>query len=572
MFNRLVRPLLSIILVLAALVLLWLPSHAGDANTPLQRAFEKAQDDGHGSYAFRADIEQVYLPRPIPANVGQQSQRVDLHIDGKVQLPGRSDVQLWLETQVKDSDPVRLLRDGNKTYIARGDQLTPVQDAASMGTPDSNYLGFLVAAENERAIEPVVAGGEEFQRIAFDLNGERFGEYVRDVMTQQMQGQLPPGMALDAPPQFASMTGTGELWIDADGLPRRQIIDFALPEISEQYDTSTHMVIDYRDFGQIDSIGVAVPDGAGGWRLDQQLTAALKTGEIGLRLSVEALSLLAVLGLCLAIIAYRRRRTVYIAIAATMIALFVTGPLLQAQRVVRFQTHQAEAAAEQVPITAADLGINDDRQQAAQKMADSLEEAMSGAEPVRQPREFNDDGTPICGEGAVGLDSDGDGLGDYQETCYGTYYLEPDSDHDAITDTLEIQGVVLPDADGNPVTWTSNALRADTNADGLTDYSEWPAPVGDAPSWDPDGDHVPNIWDADNDDDGVYDGADLSPYSASDYMTSFTVNTTGGSYDGYQYIEVQLQPQNQDHLRYSTTYLDWPDDDLGQIMDLDHSQ
>ncbi|MCA9868784.1 MAG: hypothetical protein KC487_00105, partial [Anaerolineae bacterium] len=120
--------------------------------------------------------------------------------------------------------------------------------------------------------------------------------------------------------------------------------------------------------------------------------------------------------------------------------------------------------------------------------------------------------------------------GDYQETCYGTYYLEPDSDHDAITDTLEIQGVVLPDADGNPVTWTSNALRADTNADGLTDYSEWPAPVGDAPSWDPDGDHVPNIWDADNDDDGVYDGADLSPYSASDYMTSFTVNTTGGSY------------------------------------------
>ncbi|MEZ4768658.1 MAG: hypothetical protein R2844_09560 [Caldilineales bacterium] len=439
MSTRRPRVLLGLIAILAALALLWLPTLADDSGTSLQRAFEKAQDGGHGSYAFRANIEQTYIPRPVPANIGQQSQRVDLHLDGKVQLPDRSDVQLWLETQIKDMDPVRLLRDGNTTYIARGDQLTPVEDAASMGTPDSNYLGFLMAAENERTLEPVQAGGEQFQRVAFDISGQRFAEYVRDVMTQQLQAELPPGMTLAAPTQFSSMTGSGELWIDADGLPRRQIIDFALPEINQDYDVSAHMVVDYRDFGQIDSIGVAVPDGAGGWRLGQQMTAALKTGETGIRLSVEAVSLLAALGLCLAIIAYRRRRTVYIAVAATMILLFVASPLLQAQRVVRFQTRQAEAAAERVTLTAADLGMADDRQLAAQKMADSLEKAMSGAEPAQQPRALSDDGTPICGEGAIGLDSDGDGLGDYQESCYGTYYLEPDSDRDGITDTLRLK-------------------------------------------------------------------------------------------------------------------------------------
>ncbi|MBC8422471.1 MAG: FG-GAP repeat protein [Chloroflexi bacterium] len=126
--------------------------------------------------------------------------------------------------------------------------------------------------------------------------------------------------------------------------------------------------------------------------------------------------------------------------------------------------------------------------------------------------------------------------------------------------------------------WTSDPFQVDSNLDGLSDSDEWPEPVGAAPhlddvanDWDPDADGVPNLWDEDNDGDEVPDSLDLSPFARTAYSETFSLSIQGGGFDGYLYVEIQLQPEDMDHLRYSTGYLDWPHDERGQLQDLDDS-
>jgi hypothetical protein len=122
------------------------------------------------------------------------------------------------------------------------------------------------------------------------------------------------------------------------------------------------------------------------------------------------------------------------------------------------------------------------------------------------------------------------------------------------------------------------ALTFDTNyqagyTSGILDTLEWSTPDGQADSADLDQDDIPNLWDDDNDGDGVPDVHDLSPSAVTeDYTTLANLSTEGSGFSGYEFIEIQVQPEEQDHLRYSTTALDWPDDDhKGNVQDRDDS-
>ncbi|MCA9948026.1 MAG: hypothetical protein KDE48_00125, partial [Anaerolineales bacterium] len=143
-----------------------------------------------------------------------------------------------------------------------------------------------------------------------------------------------------------------------------------------------------------------------------------------------------------------------------------------------------------------------------------------------------------------------------------------DTDLDGITDTLEIDGFVFTNTMNIPHTFYSNPHEFDTNRDGLNDNLEWPFPIGDAPSIDPDGDDLPNLWDSDNDNDGITDGSDMDPYTVTAYQPHFSIQTSlnGSTYNGHQYIEFQVQPQDESHLRLVTTELDWPYDDKGSLQ------
>ncbi len=150
-------------------------------------------------------------------------------------------------------------------------------------------------------------------------------------------------------------------------------------------------------------------------------------------------------------------------------------------------------------------------------------------------------------------DTDGDRLPDSVEAVLGTDFNNTDSDFDRLDDYNET------------VIYDSDPLEPDSNHDGLADYFE----VMNVQSLDIDGDGYPNVWDFDNDGDGVEDNIDSSPFAhSSSYDTfNFNVKTNGNP----TYIDFQLRPQNPDNVRLALQEWDWPYDNKGTMQDLDNS-
>ena len=147
--------------------------------------------------------------------------------------------------------------------------------------------------------------------------------------------------------------------------------------------------------------------------------------------------------------------------------------------------------------------------------------------------------------------SDDDGLPDSVELVIGTDPSNPDSDFDGLTDYDEAFMGMDPN-------------KADSNDDRFPDYSE----VANV-SLDLDGDGLPNAWDPDNDDDGVSDYLDMSPFAKTVLRSDFevSVETSGGP----TYVSFQLRTNNPDHMRLIQQSWDWPADSRGSFRDLDGS-
>jgi hypothetical protein len=148
-------------------------------------------------------------------------------------------------------------------------------------------------------------------------------------------------------------------------------------------------------------------------------------------------------------------------------------------------------------------------------------------------------------------DSDGDTIVDSIEAVIGTSSTNNDSDFDRVLDQHEIWNGTDP-------------LEPDSNFDDLPDYFEL-----QASNPDPDGDGIENAWDFDNDNDGVSDAADLSPFSYSTVQDSFHMDiTTSGN---PTYVTLQLRPRDPEHLKLFYQYWDWPYDTEGSMKDMDYS-
>ncbi len=148
-------------------------------------------------------------------------------------------------------------------------------------------------------------------------------------------------------------------------------------------------------------------------------------------------------------------------------------------------------------------------------------------------------------------DLDGDGLDNDLEGILGTGVEQEDSDVDGLSDFAEAM------LDCNPV-------RPDSNNDGLADSVEFAST-----SSDPDGDGTANLWDDDNDNDGVVDGLDMSPFSSTGHDTRFRVRiTTSGKHTALQF---EVRPENPMNLLLNGQKFDWPYDTRGQMQDRDNS-
>ncbi|MCP4542038.1 MAG: hypothetical protein GY832_33345 [Chloroflexi bacterium] len=527
-------------------------TRASDSNPfdDIQNRIESA-----GGYDFTAQVEQTLIPRPVPANIGKGAERVDSQVSGQVVLPDYAQMTLRFEAGA-NLPPLTIEQDGADTYLIENGERTRIQNPLDAAAPTGDLASYLHAATNVRL--KTDSQHSQFTIYEFDIDGPRFAAYMRDVA----QSQLPPDQrgAIIAPsPILQGMSGHGELWIDANGLPRRQIIDTLMPEINEFYDSSSHIVTDF-SFAEskISKRGSGIRKHNSG---NGRIASLAQTPDF---LSPA----LFLLGLFLSILLISRPRWLHVPISILLVVIFIASPPLRGTA----HAQRAEMRAK-TPTLLQALGVEDtDQNPSAEKAAPAPFTNTPRAAAVRMRAAASSD---TCGSGDKVTDSDLDGTTDYVELCLGTDRYNYDSDQDGITDTLEIQGFVFSTTipTTGTVTFYGNPTSIDSNEDGLTDDLEWPAPVGTATEWDPDGDEIPNLWDPDNDGDGIPDADDIDPFHVGEYQGSFSLQTTleQSTFDGYQYIEFQIQPENADHLRYSTTALDWPYDEDGLVQDLDDS-
>ena len=156
----------------------------------------------------------------------------------------------------------------------------------------------------------------------------------------------------------------------------------------------------------------------------------------------------------------------------------------------------------------------------------------------------------------------------------GTFPTTNDSDGDVISDTLEIRGFQYAGRH-----WYLDPNEIDTNKDGLPDNVEcsvWAGASIDSEDIcpDSDGDGTPDVFDYDNDNDGVADAVDLSPFTTSaDLNQTFSQgNPLNVSMDNLSMnkpviFEMQFRPTDTKHLSYFGSIFDWPTwDTTGQIQ------
>ncbi|MCP4540736.1 MAG: PKD domain-containing protein [Chloroflexi bacterium] len=561
---------LSGALCVLTLILMVYPTIASAANTlpnGLETAWERARDIG--TYDFTADIEQTLIPRPLPSMIGETDQRVDIRIEGSVTLPDYARMRLQFEGAGLDTAPVELVQDGTETFLIRDGERTPIDNPSALSSPTADYLGYLAAAENVQTCEST----NQLDCYAFDVNGARFAEYVRDQLQTQIDetstlngDPVPPNTTLSPAPLLQRMSGHGELFIDKDGLPRRQVLDLTITRTSDEYDAQVRIVVDYQFSKSITGQSDEWTNAQG----DQSTNSSISRSPNSPASKPDLLFLAISIAFFCGLIVYRRHRWVYATFAVSLSLMMTLTPVLQALGVAQFQARQAQAA----PIQTLTEAMGLSTEQSAPSHESRGQPLVAPNHASRFPAaSSNDNADLVCGDGNPNKDEDNDGLNDAAENCLGTDPYHEDSDRDTITDTIEVDGFEYGGR-----TWVSDPFKADANDDGLVDYGEWPAPVGEAPElddvddWDPDGDNTPNLWDDDNDGDSIPDYLDMSAFSRTAYSETFSLLISRGDYDGHQYIEFQIQPQNPDHLRYSRSVLDWPYDEKGQIQDLDNSE
>ena len=219
---------------------------------PLARAWERAADAG--SYRFRGDVEQVRQPVGSVLNAGKAPKTDRIHLEGDTDLEASSaQFDVWTGAGSLATDDAALavrVADGVTSQRVRGGEWTPADESASLLAPNGNYLSYLLAARDVAPIGTEVRGGRTITRYRFGIDGPRFATMVAEQAADALRarGGLAPGSQVLPAVQFRDMAGSGELWVDAGGLPVRQVLQLRFPEQAGER-ISADITLDFHDYG-----------------------------------------------------------------------------------------------------------------------------------------------------------------------------------------------------------------------------------------------------------------------------------------------------------------------------------
>jgi Ca2+-binding RTX toxin-like protein len=572
-------PLALLLTLVLTIALALLPrAMSAIAPDPVAAAWQAVR--ARGAYRFASDVVQTNTPSATVANIGRASREQRLHLEGQNDLRANStEMKLWTASgsvlQAESGVEVRVLN--GKTQLRQGAgawrDAPGITDAAA---PQGDVMAYLAAVRDIEAHAPETHAGIVFTRYSFRVDGPAFAGYMRDQIeaTMRAQGQLAPGAQLDVPPFYARMTGSGELWVDNTGLPLRQILNLDFPEQNGET-LAAKITVDFSDY----------PPAPAGLAL-----LAVDPATILPQLSALAL------WLAFAIILVRgwRSRRLFRTLSWALLAALLVGLLLtsaKAQAAHATQDDQIAQARQEQQANQAARAAQARQEQRFDPHADPQTAATraSSISPVAGSTATLSLTAPAvsCPTALDPSDCDGDGLSNTQEQAIGIDPTQADTDGDTITDTIEVKGTLYANQH-----WYTDPLEADTNHDGRPDGQEWFIDAdrdgqpdlnadGVPQMRDTDGDKTPDLFDDDDDNDGVPDRLDLAAGTAtgqlgsavgSDFSSTNVFSMTVANAEAGQnlFIDFQLRPRNPDHLWFAYNVLDWPADKQGQIQDADN--
>lgn len=593
--------LLALVAALGLAVLLPRAAASASSRDAVTGAWQLAQDSG--TYRFRSELRQTATQAPSLRSAGSPPREDQLTLEGKVDQPAEAlELTLWRGAAGDPATGISIrVADGRALGRQGQGEWQELDSPAELFAPGGDPLGFLAGARDftdEGAETRELAGATlRFTRYGFRLDGPAFAEAMRARLADQLrrQGKLPPGMQLQSADTYRRMTGQGTLWVDADGLPRRLELRMSIPGELAGAETSATVVSDFLDFDRahLALATTSLFDSPTAW-----LSYNLELHGPALRELASGLALALAVGLLLLLsVSLWRRRPFQTALALAVISSLLCSPLFQAQ---------------QIASAAESLAARQSAQQAAAESAAAQAEAVAA---VRAPA-IDPHVAPLAAPNAVAAatvstdttDSDGDGLTDDEEALYGTCARSGassgdcagvasslDSDADGIGDAIEVKTLGsdpdAADSDGDGISdylevngftsngksWYLDPNAADTNGDGLLDSVDCPIwsaasstynPAGVCPNTD--GDGTPDVWDDDDDADGVLDAVDLSPSARGgiyDDDTPLQIGVSDLQLNTPVFVDLQLRPTDARQLSYISSMLDWPSgDEKGQIQ------
>ncbi len=625
--KRLVLTLTILLTTLTALAIL--PTAFADTftQTPTQAvnsAWTNAQRAG--VYTFTTQMVQTTIPAPNLSAVGASAVQEVLYAEGSADPSANfMHLKIWQQgSPLQPRDGVEIRVNG---AVAEGRALgattwETLDNTAPMFAPDNDALSWLAGADEVAPLgtdsRELIAGQPiTLQGYAFDLDGVAFANYVRLQMETMLreQGTLPSGLRLGLTEVYAEMVGDGEVWVNAAGLPQRLKLDTEFPALENGERVRLEVTTDFSQYADTRL--------AADWT--EKIVAA--GGALGLPQTTEQLQSSAQFSLAWLLffslfvggtfyMLYKAQqvRWAYRLYAALIVLSMVFAPfasLIEAsalrEQIDFFNVSQGIEA--EIPFvqdeTPTQIEIPEDR---FEPNEDPLEEEetnfaeIASIGPVRESSRTNAGNSP-CDSKSTN-DGDGDGLSEKQECILGTSDGNRDNDGDGLSDGAEIRlgtdplnkdtdGDLIEDGDevkpsnvgGRP--WYSDPTSADSNGDGIVDSAECPERIngGSTDCRDSDHDGIPDLFDEDNDGDGVFDRSDLSPTTFLDARTTgitttvpftrgtpFKLAVSGHEANTPLLVDFQLRPTDANHLAYYLNVFDWPNNDSKGNIQANHDK